>query len=82
MNREVHAEIEFIRESDGMPIHSDICPPGHSSVGLSDKEYRRFLHDSLDEWLNNSGGTGQFYIKGESCSAEFNTPFKPEVSDV
>lgn len=43
-------------------VHSDICPPGHNIEGLSDSEYRDFLHKCLDEWLNNSAGSGYFFI--------------------
>ena len=60
--RKVHAEIEYVKE-DGRKVHSDICPKECSSDGLSDKEYREFLHNCLDEWLNNSRGTCGFYIK-------------------
>lgn len=58
----VHAEIEYARE-DGTWVHSDICPPECSSERLSDKAYRKFLHDCLDEWLDKSRGTGGLYIK-------------------
>ena len=60
----IHAEIEFTTE-DGTNVHSDICPPSCSSINLSDPEYRKYLHDCLDEWLNKSNGTGGFYIKEE-----------------
>lgn len=60
--RKVHAEIEYVKES-GDKIHSDICPGGCNSNGLNDSEYREFLHKCLDEWLDNSRGTGGFYIK-------------------
>ena len=59
----VHAEIEYINDTQN--VHSDICPPGHHSDGLKDEKYRKFLHLALDEWLNNSNGTGQFYIQQE-----------------
>jgi UDP-2,3-diacylglucosamine pyrophosphatase LpxH len=32
---------------------------------LSDEEYIKFLHNSLNEWLEKSRGTGIFYITGE-----------------
>jgi len=59
----VHAEIEYIGES--IPIHSDICPPNCTFDDI-DAEYRQFLHDSLDEWLDKSNGTGAFYIKNDT----------------
>lgn len=61
---EVHAEIEY-REQNGNSIHSDICPPGCSSENMNDEEWRKLMHDCLDEWISKSGGTGIFYIKGE-----------------
>jgi len=60
----VHAEIEYTRESDGVSIHSDICPPD-CDIQNADAEYRGFLHACLDEWLDNSKGTGAFYICAE-----------------
>lgn len=60
----VCAEIEY-----GPGIHSDICPPGcdiarvDEPCGDDGETYRSFLHDCLDEWLDNSNGTGIFYIK-------------------
>jgi len=59
----VHAEIEYIN-SNGDNVHSDICPPRCEFSNI-DNIYRKFLHDCLDEWLNNSNGTGQFYISEE-----------------
>ncbi len=58
---EIRAEIEYQRE-DGTWVHSDIEPKGcdFNSINLN---HRVFLHDCLDEWLNNSRGTGIFYIK-------------------
>ena len=64
MSHKVHAEIEYRRE-DEIWVHSDICPPSCDLNNLDD-EYRKYLHDSLDEWLNKSGGTGIFYITGET----------------
>ena len=66
----IHAEIEYIRK-DGMKVHSDICPPDCSSKGLNNKEWRKFLHDCLDEWLDKSNGSGGFYIKNESYKFDF-----------
>lgn len=65
----IHAEIEYQKE-DGTWVHSDICPPNCSSENLEytykrdsgDFTYRSFLHDCLNEWLDNSKGTGMFYI--------------------
>jgi len=58
----VHAEIQY-RNEEGVLVHSDICPPycGNDMGG----EYRQFLHTCLDEWLNESRGTGYFYIAEE-----------------
>lgn len=55
------AEIQY--ETDEGMIHSDICygcEDGNPRI-MSD-ESRQFYHDCLDEWLNNSGGTGAFYL--------------------
>ena len=60
----VHAEIEYTN-NDGNNIHSDICPPNCSSGNMDDGDYVKFLHESLDEWLQESCGTGRFYIKQE-----------------
>ena len=68
--KSVHAEIEYTKE-DGLSIHSDICPCDCNSKGLSDEEYREFLHGSLDEWLDNSRGTGGFYIMSEEYRTIF-----------
>lgn len=55
--------IQYMRDNVG-PVHSDIClhrNPAHSEDGLTD-DYRKFLHDCLDEWLDNSDGTGCFWV--------------------
>lgn len=57
---ETIAQIEYINK-DGENVHSDICPPNHDIKQIT-KEYRQFLHDCLDEWLNRSAGTGCFFI--------------------
>ena len=57
----VHGEIEYVRE-DGTKVHSDICPHSCGFVNINSK-HRKFLHDSLDEWLDKSRGTGCFYIE-------------------
>lgn len=44
-------------------LHSDIC---YRCDGENDKEltedYKDFLHNCLEEWLNNSNGTGIFWV--------------------
>lgn len=69
MANKIHAEIEYTDTEKGS-IHSDICPPKCSPDGLSDPEYRKFLHQALDEWLDKSNGTGIFYIKSEDHKDE------------
>jgi hypothetical protein len=59
----VHAEIMY-QEQDGSNVHSYICPPECNFKNI-DADYREFLHKCLDEWLDNSNGTGMFYIKKE-----------------
>lgn len=65
-NGKVHAEIEY--EGPDGRVHSDICPRGHHVSGLT-PEYRAFLHDALDEWLDNSNGTGRLHITEEGFSS-------------
>ena len=67
MNNTVHAEIEYFNKTKNHWVHSDICPPGCSSNGI-DEEYKKYLHDCLEEWLTTSNGTGGFYIKQEGFS--------------
>ena len=57
----VHGEIEYVR-GDGTKVHSDICPCNCDFSNM-DEKYREYLHISLDEWLNESNGTGCFYIE-------------------
>jgi hypothetical protein len=64
MSRYIHAEIEYVAKN-GQNVHSDICPLDCEMGNLYDEEYIKFLHNSLDEWLKNSRGTGIFYITGE-----------------
>jgi len=64
----IHAEIEY-KNKDGLSIHSDICPP--NCQDMSDAEYRKIIHQCLDEWLDNSKGTGGMYIKNENHNFEF-----------
>ena len=64
----VHAEIEY--RLDDYNVHSDICPPECKSENINHvykngSTYREFLHKCLDEWLDESNGTGGFYIKEE-----------------
>ena len=68
-----HAEIQYT-DNEGRSIHSDIGPPGCdfkrideviSEEGETEETYRQFLHKCLDEWLNKSGGTGEFCIGAE-----------------
>lgn len=58
--RPIIAQIEYINK-DLESVHSDICPPNHALVKLT-PEYRKMLHECLDEWLDKSGGTGCFFI--------------------
>ena len=62
--KNVVAEIEYIDENLETR-HSDIGPHGGLMKNIT-PEHRKFLHDNLDEWLDNSDGTGIFYITGES----------------
>ena len=62
----VVAEIEYINE-DLETIHSDIGPGGgdlNAALAVN-PDFRQYLHDNLDEWLDKSDGTGIFYITGD-----------------
>ena len=55
-------------------VHSDICFHAED-LPLSDKNVK-FLHDCLDEWLNNSAGEGFFWIGNpqdmiDNCRLDF-----------
>lgn len=72
--KQCHAEIQYTN-SEGKSIHSDICPPRCnferidevvSEEGETEETYRQLLHKCLDEWLDNSNGTGEFYIGGKT----------------
>ena len=65
--KKVHCQIEY--KGEPYNIHSDICPP-KCTHDLMDKEYKAFLHESLDEWLENSNGTGAFWIAEEDYKFE------------
>lgn len=68
----VHAEVMYI-EKDGEEKHSDLCPKGCEMKNLDDDD-RVMLHGCLDEWLNDSGGSGCFYIKAEKVSIPAGPP--------
>lgn len=63
----VHAEIEYDN------VHSDLCPRKCSCENITDPLYKELLHQFLDEWLENSKGSGGFYIKAESHQFDFQT---------
>jgi len=76
----VVAEIEYINE-DLETIHSDIGPGGgdlNAALTVS-PDFRQYLHDNLDEWLDKSDGTGIFYITGDP--EQFLKSFVDEVGD-
>lgn len=67
------AEIMY-EKADGTSVHSDICWQNDADgempltvaeagerIEMSEK-YKQFVMDNLREWLDNSGGTGCFYI--------------------
>jgi hypothetical protein len=68
MKNNVHAQIEYLKD-DGTKIHSDICPPECDLLKLT-KKRREFLHACLDEWLDESKGTGAFWIHQENYLKE------------
>jgi hypothetical protein len=68
---DIHAEITYDRES-GESVHSDICPPECKAEGMVTEDYRKYLHACLDEWLNESRGTGGFYIGAAILKEDLN----------
>lgn len=55
-------EIQY--ESPEGNVHSDICfncNPSNDDRALTEN-YRKFVHECLDEWLSKSKGTGFFYL--------------------
>ena len=55
---------EIAYEPEGTSVHSDICfrcAPAAEDKEL-DEEFRKFLHNALDEWLDKSNGTGGFWL--------------------
>ena len=57
----IHAEIMYDRQ-DGESVHSDLCPRDCDSKNMISQEWRKYLHDCLDEWIDKSRGTGGFWI--------------------
>ena len=51
-------EITYDTEKGG--VHSDIGVCSNEEAVTDD--YRQFLHNCLDEWLNKSNGTGAFWV--------------------
>jgi len=51
---------EILYDTPEGGVHSDICH--HSDNQPIGPNYRQYLHDSLDEWLNKSNGTGAFWV--------------------
>jgi hypothetical protein len=59
---QVCAEIQYDKNEEGIgPVHSDLCPDGHTVENLSDED-KAMYHRCLDEWLTLSKGTGYFFI--------------------
>ncbi len=52
-------EITYIHPVEGAVCY-DICH--HDDGKPLSKEKRKFIHDSLDEWLDKSNGTGNFAL--------------------
>jgi len=66
----VCAEIQYRENRNGEgPVHSDLCPTNHEFSSI-DAEMREMYHRCLDEWLNNSKGTGHFFI-GDARTIRF-----------
>lgn len=63
-----YATGKYGRASD---VHSDACPLECLPENIENPEWRRFIHDTLDEWLDRSGGTGYFAIGGNEFWSDF-----------
>lgn len=63
MDKFVCAAIEYT-DHEGIPVHSDLCPPDHDPNLMWDDDWLQRLHAALDEWVHRSGGTGHFVIGG------------------
>ena len=51
----VPSEIKYT-DKRGRTVHSDL------DGDPNDPQWRHFIHDCLDEWLDKSNGTGVFYV--------------------
>ena len=52
-----HAEIQYGQ------VHSDICPPSCDVGEMDNANWREFLHQNLDEFLDKAQGAGdQFHV--------------------
>ena len=56
----VCAGIQYRKGNDG-PVHSDLCREFGGLLSVP-KDYRKLLHDSLDEYLNNLDPKGFFFV--------------------
>lgn len=73
--KEFCGEIQYT--TDAGNVHSDIC--FHSAYFDEPQEdFRQFLHDCLDEWLNKSNGTGAFWIGDPDYFKGWQEPDVPE----
>lgn len=69
----IHAEISGTNQRSGLTYHSDICWDGEIVSPRTAHlwmEWRKFLHDNLDEFLDNfnfglnNEGEGQYFFVG------------------
>lgn len=59
---------EIAYETENGSVHSDIC--WHHNEMVSE-DFRRFLHDCLDEWLNKAKGNSAFWLGDYKYFSEF-----------
>jgi hypothetical protein len=55
---------EIAYDTNDGNVHSDICfncNPKSDHIEITEN-YRALVHQCLDEWLNNSNGTGAFWL--------------------
>ena len=61
---------EIIYVNNGFITRTDIGVAGDESLALNNPEYVKFLQDRLQEWIENSNGTGYFVIRNKTASVE------------
>ena len=61
---------EIIYVNSGFVTRKDIGNSADVTLSLTDPEYIKYLHDRLQEWIENSNGTGYFVIRNKTAFVE------------